>query len=105
VVTDQGDRDSGIIVVKEAAAAELPCLGTRHGGLPEIVDEGETGFLVAERDVDALAGRLGSLLSEPELRRRQGRAARRKMEREYDIRSRSVELEEIYDEVVSNAPA
>jgi colanic acid/amylovoran biosynthesis glycosyltransferase len=88
------------MVVKEAAASRLPCVGTRHGGLPEIVEEGETGYLVPERDIDALSERLGRLLKDAQLRERMGRAARAKMEREYDIRARNEELESCYDETI-----
>ncbi len=100
VVTPSGDRDSGIIVVKEAAASSVPSVGTYHGGIPEIIEDGKTGFLVDEHDVEALADRLQRLLGDEALRRRFGEAARAKMEREYDIATRVAELETIYDEVV-----
>jgi colanic acid/amylovoran biosynthesis glycosyltransferase len=100
VVTPSGDRDSGLIVLKEAAATGLPAVGTIHGGLPEIIEDGETGYLVPEHDIDALADRIGRLLGDAERRRRMGIAARAKMEREYDIRHRVAALEDLYDEVV-----
>jgi glycosyltransferase involved in cell wall biosynthesis len=101
VVTPSGDRDSGIIVVKEAAASRVPSIGTYHGGIPEIIDDGTTGFLVAEHDVTALADRLRRILGDEVLRQRLGDAARAKMEREYDIVQRVAALEDIYDEVVA----
>lgn len=100
VVTPSGDRDSGIIVVKEAAASSVPSVGTHHGGIPEIIEDGKTGFLVDEHDVEALGDRLRQLLTDEALRQRFGAAARAKMEREYDIAKRVAELEDIYDEVV-----
>jgi colanic acid/amylovoran biosynthesis glycosyltransferase len=100
VVTPSGDRDSGLIVLKEAAATGVPAVGTIHGGLPEIIDDEETGYLVPEHDIDALAERLGELLRDHERRVAMGRAARAKMQREYDIRDRVAALEAIYDEVV-----
>jgi colanic acid/amylovoran biosynthesis glycosyltransferase len=102
VVTPSGDRDSGLIVLKEAAATGLPAVGTIHGGLPEIIDDGETGYLVPEHDIEALADRIGRLLRDGERRTAMGLAARAKMEREYDIRDRVAALEEIYDEVVES---
>jgi glycosyltransferase involved in cell wall biosynthesis len=98
VVGRGGNRESGLIVVKEASACGAVPIGTRHGGIPEIIDDGETGFLVPERDSDALADRLAQLLRDPELRRRLGAAGRRKMEREYDNASRVEALETLYDE-------
>ena len=76
VVTRIGERESGLIVVKEAGACGLPVVGSVHGGIPEIIDEGVTGFLVQERDVGGLSDRLGSLLADEALRERMGAAAR-----------------------------
>lgn len=98
VVDREGNRESGLIVVKEASAAEVVPIGTRHGGIPEIIDDGVTGFLVPERDVAALADRLRRLATEPGLRERLARAAREKMLREYDARARVRALEAHYDE-------
>ena len=105
VVTDLEDRDSGVISVKEAAASQLPCVGTLHGGLPDIVQDSETGFLVSEHDVEALTHRLGQLINDDQLRQRMGHKARAKMEREYDIHSRMQELERHYDDVSSCHPS
>lgn len=94
-----GDRESGVIVVKEASASSVPVVATRHGGIPEIVDDGITGYLVDEGDVGALADRLVTLLGDADLRARCGDAGRRKMEAEYDIRRSVAELERIYDAI------
>lgn len=98
VVEPSGNRESGLIVVKEASACETVPIGTIHGGIPEIIDDGVTGFLVPERDVGALADRLRRLTRDPALRERLGRAAREKMHREYDNAERVGALEERYDE-------
>jgi glycosyltransferase involved in cell wall biosynthesis len=98
VVDRHGNRESGLIVVKEASACAAVPVGTRHGGIPEIIDDGRTGFLVAERDVDGMAARLGQLADEPALRQRLGAAAREKMLAEYDVRARGRALEQFYDE-------
>jgi glycosyltransferase involved in cell wall biosynthesis len=99
VVAHNLDRDSGLVVAKEAAACGVPVIGTRHGGIPDIIDDESTGFLVAERDLEALSERLMRVLGDAELRARLGVCARAKMEREYDIRERVRELELIYDRV------
>jgi len=98
VVDRQGNRESGLIVVKEASASGAVPVGTRHGGIPEIIDDGVTGFLVPERDVDALAERLLRLAQDPALRGRMAAAGREKMIREYDNRERVRALEALYDE-------
>ena len=101
VVTRSGDRESGLIVAKEAAACGVPVLATMHGGLPDIIEDGRTGFLVPERDVQRLSERLGRLIADPPLRQQMGGAARLKMEREYDVRERVTELEALYDEAIA----
>ncbi len=96
------DRESGMIVVKEASACGVPTIGTFHGGIPDIIENGDTGHLVKERDFGAMGEYLTDLLSDEPRRQRMGRAARAKMEREYDIRDRMRVLEEIYDSVIEN---
>jgi glycosyltransferase involved in cell wall biosynthesis len=98
VVDRHGNRESGLMVVKEASATETVPIGTRHGGIPDIIDDGTTGYLVDERDVPSLTERLNRLLADPVRWRAMSRAARAKMEREYDIRERVRALEQIYDE-------
>lgn len=67
----------------ETAFFGLPVIATRKGGLPEIVVDGETGFLVDARSPTQLADRLDRLLGDPELRRRMGAAARQRATRHF----------------------
>ncbi len=63
-------------VILESMAAGVSVVATNVGGTPEVVREGETGFLVPPDDDDALCGVLETLLGQPELRRRIGNNAR-----------------------------
>lgn len=101
VTARSGDVESGVIVLKEAGAMGLPSLGTRHGGIPEIIAHGETGFVVEEHDVRHLGAYLAMLLGDSGLRERLGRAARARMEAEYDLRRQVARLEELYDRAVA----
>jgi glycosyltransferase involved in cell wall biosynthesis len=65
----------------EAMAAERPVVAADHGGLREIVADGETGVLVAPGDVAALRAALRRLHSDPRLRERMGRAGRERSKR------------------------
>lgn len=105
VVAANGDRESGILVAKEAGARFIPVIGTWHGGIPEIIEDGETGYLVAERNPAEIAERLEALLRQPELRAKLGAAARAKMVREYDIDKRIDVLEDHYTEVIEEHAA
>jgi len=98
VIDARGDRESGLIVVKEASASRCVPIGSLHGGIPDIIDDGVTGYLVPERDEAALAARLAALLDDPALRARMADAARAKMEAEYDNRACVERLEGFYDE-------
>ena len=79
------------VVLLEAMAFGLPVVATRWRGVPSIVDEDETGFLVETHDVDAVAARLARLADNAPLRRRMAIAAREKYLREYTIQ-RHLEL-------------
>jgi len=57
----------------------LPCVATRVGAVPEIVDDGVSGFIVAKGDSDAMAKRLEQLLADAGLRERMGAGARDRM--------------------------
>jgi len=63
----------------EAGLFGKPSIVTNHGGPPEIVVDGETGFIVAPRDYYSIARRMRELLSNPELRHEMGRKARKRV--------------------------
>lgn len=73
-----GDCEGLPVAILEASASGLPVVSTRHAGIPDVVVDGETGFLVDERDADAMAGRMIRLLREAPLARKLGEAARRR---------------------------
>jgi len=64
------------IAACEAMSCQRPVIGTRVGGLPEVVRDGETGYLVPPGDAAALAERIGALLADPAGRARMGAAGR-----------------------------
>jgi colanic acid/amylovoran biosynthesis glycosyltransferase len=97
-----GNREGSPMTVKEASASEVVPVSTLHAGIPEIVDDGATGFLVGERDVDGLAERLERLIRDRSLRAHMGKAARKKMEREFDNRVQVDELEKLYDRAIES---
>jgi glycosyltransferase involved in cell wall biosynthesis len=74
-------RSEGLpVTVLEAMAAGLPVIASRVGGIPELVVDGETGFLVAPGDPDGLAEAIDRLLGDAGLRERFGAAGRARVE-------------------------
>lgn len=69
-------NDAYPLVVLEAMSHGLPVVSTYEGAIPDIVAEGESGFLVPRQDPRALAGRLALLLTDSALRMRMGSAGR-----------------------------
>jgi colanic acid/amylovoran biosynthesis glycosyltransferase len=96
VTAGDGDMEGQGLVLQEAQAAGLPVVSTRHNGIPEGVRDGETGFLVPERDPAALAERLSYLVEHPEVWPAMGRAGRALVEAEFDIEILNDRLVDIY---------
>jgi glycosyltransferase involved in cell wall biosynthesis len=80
----------------EALAAGRPVVATRVGGLPDVVREGEDGFLVAPGDVDELAERLEQLAGDDELRRRMGEAGRERVLPRYSVERLIDDVDALY---------
>jgi len=90
---------SGVIPLAYSAAK--PVVATTVGGLPEMVEDGRTGYLVAPRDTTNLADRLVRLLLEPTLRRQMGANAKRKIEEECSPEVIAQKTMDVYHRAVS----
>ncbi len=91
------------IAALEAAAMGVPGVGTRVGGIPETIVDGETGLLVPPSDPHALATALGSLLADPRCRQTFGEAARRRVQERFSWRHLAAQVHEIYGQVTAPA--
>jgi glycosyltransferase involved in cell wall biosynthesis len=95
-------QESFGVAAVEAAAVGLPIVASDVGGLPEVVVQGETGFLVPPADVDALTGRLAQLISDSTLRCRMGEAGRAYAITQYDWRANAAQMERLYQSLIVN---
>ena len=86
-------------VVMEAAATGLPTVGFDVPGVREAVRHGQTGYLVSDRDVDALTQKVELLLDNPTRRLEMGQEARNLAEKAFDIRVIQAQYLEIYREL------
>lgn len=84
----------------DAMAAEKPAVATAVGGVPEVVDDLETGFLVPPREPAALAARIVQLLKDQALRRRMGRAGLERVQRLFTVERMVQETAAAYQTLV-----
>jgi colanic acid/amylovoran biosynthesis glycosyltransferase len=96
VTAADGDEEGIPNVLKEAMALGRPVVTTRHSGIPELVENGVTGFLAEERDPEGLASAIRHLHGHPEVWPGLLDAARRKVEQEYDIERLNDQLVDRY---------
>jgi len=89
------------IAIIEAMGYGLPVIATRVGGIPEVVVENETGLLVQPRDIEGLVGAMRRLTSDVDLRRRLGRAGRKRVEERYSLPTVCAHMKELYRHVAS----
>ncbi len=84
----------------EAGAAGRPSIGTRIGGIPELVEEGRTGWLVPEGDAEPLADRLMELAGQEASLREAGAAARQHVREHFTIEAHAARMVSLWQEVV-----
>ena len=73
------------LVNLEAMQNQLPVVSTMEGGIPDVVGNGFTGFLIPTNNAEALAEKLENLIKNPELREKMGKAGRKKYEKEFTL--------------------
>jgi colanic acid/amylovoran biosynthesis glycosyltransferase len=101
VTAADGNQDAPVNTLKEAMAMGLPVISTIHGGIPELVQDGVSGFLVKERDADGIAQKLTYLIQHSENWEKMGKAGRARVEDKYDMNKLNDELVEIYQQMLN----
>lgn len=82
--------------IVQALATGTPVVATRVGGIPEVITDGENGFLVTPRDLDALASPVIQLLQDPQLRATMGRNARESSSAAFTVDAMIKATEDLY---------
>lgn len=90
-------------VALEASAAGVPVVATAVGGTPEVVADGETGFLVPSGQPAAITERVSRLLSGDGLRRQLGAAGRERMRQEFSFEAQAERYAELFDRLAGRA--
>ncbi|RYL89861.1 colanic acid biosynthesis glycosyltransferase WcaL [Sporolactobacillus sp. THM7-4] len=96
-----GNQEGIPNVLKEAMASGLPVVSTRHAGIPELVRDGKSGFLVKERDTSAIARSLIQLMKHPDRWNKMGENGRKTVKQFFNTQKQIVELEQIYQTVIN----
>ena len=102
VTASDGNQDAPVNTLKEAMAMGLPVVSTFHGGIPELVQDGVSGFLVPEKNELAIAQKFIYLIEHPEIWSSMGSSGRKYVEAHYDINKLNDELEQIYHQLSIN---
>jgi glycosyltransferase involved in cell wall biosynthesis len=101
VTADDGDTEGTPVAILEAAAAGLPVVATRHGGIPDAVLDQVTGYLVRERDVSGAADAMIKLARDRNLVRSMGNAARKHISANFALKKHIDELANVIDRAIT----
>jgi glycosyltransferase involved in cell wall biosynthesis len=88
------------LVVLEAMQFSIPVISTKEGAIPEIIDDGITGFLVDKNSPEQIAEKLELLINNPELRKSMGRAGRKKYEKKYTLHKFEENMLQVFQRVI-----
>jgi glycosyltransferase involved in cell wall biosynthesis len=93
------------VTIIEALAAGRAVVATAVGGVRDVVDDGETGYLVPPGDTEALAERLGRLARDPAQREAMGREGRERVLRRYAVERLVGDVDDLYQELLDTTSA
>jgi len=100
IIDESGTTEGLGVTLLEAMSCETPCIGSRVGGIPDIIRDGENGFLVNPANPEQLAEKILLLLRDKDLCARMGREGRRFVEENYSWNAKAAELMEIYSSLI-----
>jgi glycosyltransferase involved in cell wall biosynthesis len=92
------------LIIYEAMAFGRAVVGTRIGGIPELVEDGETGFLFERNDISDLVSKIVTLLKNDALTERLGAAGRKRAETEFTIEKHLDSILDLYDSARGTVP-
>jgi glycosyltransferase involved in cell wall biosynthesis len=96
-----GDQEGQGVSFVEASASGLPIIATRHNGLPDVIVDGETGYLVEEGDTEAMGKKIAQLAQAPDVWGRLGESGRKHIEENFDLKSQAPKMKDLFYRLVS----
>ncbi len=100
IVASDKDQEGTPLTILEASSTGLPIIGTNVAGVPEVVNDGETGYIVEQRNVEALVEKMAYLADHPEVRQQFGKAGRLLMEAKFSLKSLPDRLDAVYSKFI-----
>jgi len=100
IQADNGDQDGIPNTLMEAMCSQTPVISTNISGIPELVEAGKQGLLVEPKNVEQLVIAIRTLLSDTDLRAKLGKAAREKVEKEFNIHTEVEKLLHVWEQVL-----
>jgi len=102
VTADNGDQEGIPVSLMEAMSVGLPVISSIHSGIPELINDQKSGFLVPEKNIDEISEKIELLMSDPDLRFSMGKEGRRIVSEYFNIQTLSIELEKIYRNLLAD---
>lgn len=96
------DSETFGVAAVEASACGIPVVASNVGGLPEVIDDGETGVLVPPKDVHAIIAALDRLIEQEDLRKKLGENGRKKVEQVYNWDHNAQQMIDLYRSLHQN---
>ncbi len=105
ITTPDNRKEGTPVAIMDAMATGMAVVATRHSDIPEIVEEGVTGLLAKENDVESLRSCFQQLFDHEELLETFSLRGREKVEREFNVELLTRQLEELYEELIRSKTA
>jgi len=102
VTAFNGDQEGTPVGILEASAAGLPVISTKHAGIPDVIIEGETGFLVEEHDVEGMAEKMILLLINKELAIALGKNGKKRIKTDFSLERHLNAIDDLIEKTINN---
>lgn len=101
VTAFNGDQEGTPVAILEASAAGLPVISTKHAGIPDVIIEGETGFLVEEHDVEGMAEKMTLLLINKELAIALGKNGKKRIKTNFSLERHLNVIDDLIEKTIN----
>jgi glycosyltransferase involved in cell wall biosynthesis len=97
-----GDMEGTPVSILEASSAGIPVISTCHAGIPDVILDGKTGFLVEEHDVDGMAEKMIQLLKDRDLCIQLGKNGKQRVKANFSLQKHLYKIDSIIEQIVSS---